>query len=219
MTGLILKDFLILRKTLRTYLLFLIVYVGLAFSGIWSPGFVGGFVMVMVAVLPMNVFAYDKQAKWDTYGLALPVGRTKTVAARYLCVLLLCLSTVVLEFVIGAVLFAAGKLEDFGEYLFTGAIFGLFAVLLNAVMLPFLYKFGPDRARIILIGVMGIVAAAVAALLIIVTRDDGLAWLESLDEPTPAQIAAIPVIAALAGLVLLAVSFLLSRHFYGQKDV
>ena len=220
MTGLILKDFLILRKTLRTYLLFLAVYVGLAFSGVWSPEFVSGFVMVMIAVLPMNVFAYDKQAKWDTYGLALPVGRTKTVAARYLCVLLLCLFTVVLTFVFGAVMFAAGKLEDLGEYLLAGAVCGLLAVLSNAILLPILYKFGPERARIVLIGVMGLMGAAVAVFLVVpIGSQSGFEWLESLNDPTPAQAAAIPVIAALAGLALLGVSFLLSRHFYGQKDV
>ena len=216
MTGLILKDFLILRKTLRTYLLFLAVYVVLAFSGVWSPEFVSGFIMVMIAVLPMNVFAYDQQAKWDTYGLALPVGRTKTVAARYLCVLILCLSTVVLECVFGAVLFAAGKLEDVGEYLFSGAVCGLMAALVNAILLPFLYKFGPERARIVLIGVVGIIFAALAAVFVVIPKGDGVVWLETLSE---LQTAAIPVIGLLAGLVLLAVSFLLSRHFYGRKDV
>ena len=216
MTGLILKDFLILRKTLRTYLLFLAVYVVLAFSGVWSPEFVSGFVMVMIAVLPMNVFAYDKQAKWDTYGLALPVGRTKTVAARYLCVLILCLATVVLECVFGAVLFAAGKLEDVGEYFFSGAVCGLMAALVNAILLPFLYKFGPERARIVLIGVVGIIFAALAAVFVVIPKGDGVVWLETLSE---LQTAAIPVIGLLAGLALLCVSFLLSRHFYGRKDV
>ena len=216
MTGLILKDFLILRKTLRTYLLFLAVYVVLAFSGVWSPEFVSGFIMVMIAVLPMNVFAYDQQAKWDTYGLALPVGRTKTVAARYLCVLILCLSTVVLECVFGAVLFAAGKLEDVGEYLFSGAVCGLMAALVNAILLPFLYKFGPERARIVLIGVVGIFFAVLAAVFVVIPKGDGVVWLETLSE---LQTAAIPVIGLLAGLALLCVSFLLSRHFYGRKDV
>ena len=216
MTGLILKDFLILRRTLRIYMLFLAVYVVLAGTGVWSPGFVSWFIMVMIAVLPMNVFAYDKQAKWDTYGLALPVGRTKTVVARYLCVLIMCMSTVVLECVIGAILFAAGKLENFSEYLVTGAACGLLAVMINAVMLPFLYAFGPDRARVVLIGVMGLVAAVIALFL---AGPVGIEWLDSLEAPTPAQLAAIPVIAALAGSALLAVSFLLSRHFYGQKDV
>lgn len=216
MTGLIIKDFLVLRKTLRTYLLFIAVYLALAGVGVWKPEFVAGFVMVMIAVLPMNVFSYDKQAKWDTYGLALPVGRTKTVAARYLCVLLLCLSTVALECGFGVVMFAAGKLEDVVEYLFTGAVCGLIAVLMNAIMLPLLYKFGPERARVVLIGVMGLIGAGIALLLIVVERDSNFVWLESL---TSAQTAAIPVIAALAGLALLGVSFLLSRHFYGRKDV
>ena len=218
MTGLILKDFLILRKTLRSYLFMLVVYVGIAFTGVWSADIVGVLLVVMVVMLPMNVFAYDKQAKWDTYGLALPVGRTKTVAARYLCVLLLCLLSVGLTAILGVMLYAAGRVEEPVEFLVSCSVMGLMSVLVNAIMLPFLYKFGPERARMMFFGIMGgIVLLVVAALFPL----GGLEWLKSLElaEPTPAQAAAIPVIAAIAGLALLTVSFLLSRHFYGQKDV
>ena len=218
MTGLILKDFLILRKTLRSYLFMLVVYVGIAFTGVWSADIVGVLMVVMVVMLPMNVFAYDKQAKWDTYGLALPVGRTKTVAARYLCVLLLCLLSVGLTAILGVMLYAAGRVEEPVEFLVSCSVMGLMSVLVNAIMLPFLYKFGPERARMMFFGIMGgIVLLVVAALFPL----GGLEWLKALElaEPTPAQAAAIPVIAAIAGLALLTVSFLLSRHFYGQKDV
>ncbi len=218
MTGLILKDLLILRKTLRSYLFMLIVYAGIAFTGVWSADIVGVLLVVMVVMLPMNVFAYDKQAKWDTYGLALPVGRTKTVAARYLCVLLLCLLSVGLTAILGVMLYAAGRVEEPVEFLVSCSVMGLMSVLVNAIMLPFLYKFGPERARMMFFGIMGgIVLLVVAALFPL----GGLAWLKALElaEPTPAQAAAIPVIAAIAGLALLTVSFLLSRHFYGQKDV
>lgn len=218
MTGLILKDLLILRKTLRSYLFMLIVYAGIAFTGVWSADIVGVLMVVMVMMLPMNVFAYDKQAKWDTYGLALPVGRTKTVAARYLCVLLLCLLSVGLTAILGVMLYAAGRVEEPVEFLVSCSVMGLMSVLVNAIMLPFLYKFGPERARMMFFGIMGgIVLLVVAALFPL----GGLEWLKSLElaEPTPAQAAAIPAIAAVAGLALLAVSFLLSRHFYGSKDV
>ena len=218
MTGLILKDLLILRKTLRSYLFMLIVYVGIAFTGVWSADIVGVLLVVMVVMLPMNVFAYDKQAKWDTYGLALPVGRTKTIAARYLCVLLLCLLSVGLTAILGVMLYAAGRVEEPVEFLVSCSVTGLMAVLVNAIMLPLLYKFGPERARMMFFGIMGgIVLLVVAALFPL----GGLEWLKSLElaEPTPAQAAAIPAIAAVAGLALLAVSFLLSRHFYGSKDV
>lgn len=218
MTGLILKDFLILRKTLRSYLFMLVVYVGIAFTGVWSADIVGVLTVVMVVMLPMNVFAYDKQAKWDTYGLALPVGRTKTVAARYLCILLLCLLSVGLTAILGVMLYAAGRVEEPVEFLVSCSVMGLMSVLVNAIMLPFLYKFGPERARMMFFSIMGgIVLLVVAALFPL----GGLEWLKALElaEPTPAQAAAIPAIAAVAGLALLAVSFLLSRHFYGAKDV
>ena len=218
MTGLILKDFLILRKTLRSYLFVLVVYAGVAFTGVWSADIVGVLMVVTVTMLPMNVFAYDKQAKWDTYGLALPVGRTKTVAARYLCVLLLCLLSVGLTAILGVMLYAAGRVEEPVEFLVSCSVMGLMSVLVNAIMLPFLYKFGPERARMMFFGIMGgIVLLVVAALFPL----GGLEWLKSLElaEPTLAQVTAIPVIAAIAGLALLVVSFLLSRHFYGAKDV
>ncbi|MBD5084142.1 MAG: ABC-2 transporter permease [Clostridiales bacterium] len=216
MTGLVIKDFLILRKSLRSYLMILVIYTAIAFSGFWNASFIGGFMMVMVSVLPMNVFAYDKQAKWDTYGLALPVGRTKTVCARYLCVLLLCLGSVVMAAMAGAVLYAMGRLEEPAEFLITCALMGLLAVLLNAVILPFLYKFGPEQARIALFVLMGFIVLLGWLFLIPL---GGIEWLKTLGEPTPAQIASIPFIAAIVGVVLLAVSFLLSRHFYGTKDV
>ena len=218
MTGLILKDFLILRKTLRSYLFVLVVYAGVAFTGVWSADIVGVLMVVTVTMLPMNVFAYDKQAKWDTYGLALPVGRTKTVAARYLCVLLLCLFSVVLTAILGAALYAVGRVEEPMEFLVTCSVMGLMSVLVNAIMLPFLYKFGPERARMMFFGVMGVIALLFVAALF---PFGGLEWLKSLEfsEPTLGQAAAIPVVAAIAGLVLLAISFLLSRRFYGAKDM
>lgn len=218
MTGLILKDVLILRKTLRSYLFMMIVYAAIAFTGVWTADIVGVLMVVTVTLLPMNVFAYDKQCQWDTYGLALPVGRTRTVAARYLCVLLLCVCSVALTALLGAALYAAGRVEEPVEFMVTCSVMGLMSVLVNAIMLPFLYKFGPERARMMFFGIMGGIVLLIAAVLFPL---GGLEWLKSLEltEPTLGQAAIVPAAAALAGLALLAVSFLLSRHFYGTKDV
>lgn len=218
MTGLIIKDFLILRKTLRTYLFIMIVYTAIAFSGVWTADIVGVLMVVVLMMLPMNIFAYDKQCQWDTYGLALPVGRTKTVAARYLCVLLLCVLSVALTALLGAALYAAGRMEEPTEFMVTCSVMGLMSILVNAIMLPFLYKFGPERARMMFFGIMGGIFLLFAVILLPL---GGLDWLKSLEivEPTFAQAIIVPAAAALAGLVLLALSFLLSRHFYGSKDV
>ncbi len=218
MSGLILKDLLILRKSLRSYLFILLIYAGIAFSGVWSADIVGVLMVVVVMIVPMNTFAYDKQAKWDTYGLALPVGRTKTVAARYLCVLLLCVSSVALTALLGAALWAAGRVEEPVEFLVSCSVMGLISILMNAIMLPLLYKFGAERARMMFYGVLGLFVLAGALLLFPL---GGLEWLKSLEiaEPTFAQAVVVPAAAALAGLALLAMSFFLSRYFYGSKDV
>jgi len=216
MTGLILKDFLVLRKVFRSYVLVLAVYVALTFTGMWSAEFLGGFAMVMAAMAPMNLFAYDMQAQWDTYALALPTGRGKTVAARYAVVLILILASFAIMAVLGGVMAALGHMEEPGPYLLTCAVCGFLAVLMNAILLPLLYKFGPEKARIMLFGVMGVIALAIGAFLFPL---GGLRWLKSLENPTMAQLAPLPIIAAVTGLVLLALSFLLSRHFYGQKDM
>lgn len=217
MTGLILKDFLCLRKTLRSYLLISAMYAAIAFSGAWPPSIVGTLMVVMVAILPMNVFSYDQQARWDIYGLALPVGRTKTVAARYVCVLLLILFSVGLTAASGAALYIAGRIEDTAEFIISCAVLGLMAVLLNAALLPFLYKFGPERARMMFFGSIG--ALVLAGWLFLIPLG-GLNYLKTIEAaPTAAQVYAIPFIAAAAGVVLLVISFLLSRHFYGAKDI
>ena len=218
MTGLILKDFLILRKSLRSYLFMMIVYAAIAFTGVWSADIVGVLMVVVLMMLPMNIFAYDKQCQWDTYGLALPVGRTKTVAARYLCMLLLCLFSVALTAILGVALYAVGRVEEPVELMVSCSVMGLMSVLVNAIMLPFLYKFGPERARMMFLGIMGGIVLLIAAVLFPL---GGLSWLKSLEltEPTLGQATIVPAVAALVGLVLLALSFPLSRHFYGSKDV
>lgn len=216
MSGLILKDLLILRKSVGSFLVVALIYGAFSFSGFWSADFFGAMIMIIVSMLPMNVFAYDKQSKWDTYGLALPVSRTKTVAARYLTAVLLCLFSLAIAVAGGVIMLAMGRIEDPLSYLVSCSVCGLLAVLLNAVLLPLLYKFGPEKARMMLYGVLGVVVLAFVAFLFPL---GGLEWLQSLGEPTPAQLAAIPVIAVVAGILLLAASFLLSRHFYGAKDI
>ena len=213
MTGLILKDLLVLRKSLRSFLLVLLVYGAIVFGGVWPPEVAAGLMMTMTAILPMNVFAYDKQCKWDVYGLSLPVSRTKTVAARYLCVLLLCLLSLVLTAVFGAVLYAAGRMEEPMDFLISCSILGLIAVLINAIMLPFLYKFGPERARMMFIAIIGALCLLVLA---VIAPLGGLRWINSLEVSEAAMISAI---AAAAGAVLLTLSFLLSRKLYAKQDM
>ena len=93
MTGLIWKDFCVMRKAVTSYLMVLVIYGVLAYLNLFNYGFIITFLQVMLMVLPMSAFAYDDQAKWDRYSMSLPLGYKAVVGARYLFVLALALIT------------------------------------------------------------------------------------------------------------------------------
>ena len=72
MTGLIMKDILVMRKALTSYLFIMVLYAVMALLDIFNFGFLITFVQVMLMVLPITAFAYDEQAKWDRYAMSPP---------------------------------------------------------------------------------------------------------------------------------------------------
>ena len=96
MTGLILKDFLVMRKTLKTYTLFLAFYAALAALGVFPLSVVTAMVQIILIMLPISAFSYDEFAKWDRYAMTLPLGRRTVVKARYLFTLLMSLGAAAL---------------------------------------------------------------------------------------------------------------------------
>ena len=89
MTGLILKDILVMRRTIRTYVLFLAFYSLLAVFDIFPLSTVTAVTELIIMMLPLSAFSYDEYAKWDRYAAALPLGRRAVVGARYCFALLM----------------------------------------------------------------------------------------------------------------------------------
>ena len=149
MTGLMMKDLLVMRKALKSYFLIIAFYAVLAWMDILNFGFIITFIQVMLMVLPISAFAYDDQAKWDRYAMSLPLGRSKVVGARYLFVLLLSLCTLALGLG-GAAFSCMFQQEDLLEMLLTLIVSAAIGLLIPALLLPVTYKWGPERARIYL---------------------------------------------------------------------
>ena len=149
MIGLVYKDFLCLRKSAASYLFVVAIYGLLTVAGVWDGTILSTVLAVLISMLPYSCFSYDNIAKWELYGLSLPLRRSRIVLARYLTVLLALAFSAVLCGLFGAALAALGQMEDWGLYL-SSAIGALgFSVLLNAILLPLLYRFGAERARIL----------------------------------------------------------------------
>lgn len=211
MSGLIWKDLMVLRKTLKTYGLFFLFYFLMAAVGLFNISFVTAVLQLIVIMLPMSAFAYDEQAKWDRYAIALPLGRRRVVAARYLFTLLMVLIAAAFSLLTCTVISIAGNglfLENLAAVLTT---LGL-GLLVADLLLPLNYKLGPERSRpylyaIVFLPVIALVGAA------------QLGWLDWLDQVPESYVISLFALAALLPLLGFPVSWLVSCRIMERKEV
>ena len=227
MTGLIWKDFLCLRKSISVYAIFTVGFLALCIAVDFTTSSIASFLSIVVMVLPITAFSYDKQAKWDIYGMALPVSRTKTVAARYLLFLLLMGGVAVIAAVFLTGLNLMNRQDSAWELLLTFCGCMGAGVLFNAILLPLTYRFGIERAKIIAFGLIIAIAGLVTLWLL---SFSGHQWLEVLDStiggpdgPTVVISSGSPWLAAatvtLVCAALLGVSFLISCAIFKKKEM
>ena len=122
MRGLIWKDLLCLRKGIAVYAVVAAAYLLMLAAGFWDISVVASVLAVIVCVLPCSCFSYDYIAKWDRFGLALPVSRAQVVLARYLTTALLLGLSALLLAVLGLLAWALGGLDDAPVYGLTAAV-------------------------------------------------------------------------------------------------
>ena len=215
MTGLIMKDILVMRKALTSYLFIMVLYAVMALLDIFNFGFLITFVQVMLMVLPITAFAYDEQAKWDRYAMSLPLGRSKVVGARYLFVLVLALCTFSLALFGIAIIYLLQQ-EDLVEMLLTLMVSASIGLLVPAIILPLNYKLGAERARPYLYTVIFIPVIVVVLLSKLDLLD--LSALNALEALSPAFIIGGAALLPLVGLAALFISYLISCRVAAGKD-
>lgn len=164
MNGLIVKDFIVLKHNIKFYLMLTILY---AIIGMFSD--LSSFVLGLVAVLGISFvlgsFGYDEEAKWDQYALSLAVTRREMVRAKYLVAFLLTGITVVISFVLTLISqLIHGNLDIMQLLLYLGVFFAVM-LLMTALILPCIYRFGAEKGRAVMILCILAVAGLVALFL------------------------------------------------------
>lgn len=220
MTGLIWKDFLVMKKLLRYYLLLMAVYALFALKGTFTYSIISGFAAIMGCMAPMSAFAYDEQARWDKFAASTPVGRKGVVKARYLFSLILLLvgGAIAAPVSVAVVRFGEAEAAVWWEPLVVTAGVCLVGLLLNCAVLPVLFKFGAEKSRVIGMVIFGVFFGGMAFLSWLAkNRGMDLSGVgEAIAALPPAVLVAVPVIIA---AVLFWLSYLLSVRIYQKKEL
>ena len=217
MKGLILKDLYNLKAYAKQYILTLLMF---AFIGcvIGSSAYSQGLVTLYLCMMPVTAFSLDESSHWDRYALTMPIGRKDLVAAKYVMVLITIGSAFILSGIMTVVIrFRMGESTDMQGWMADGlslAIILIYGLLFCSVLLPFSFKFGAERARMIIILIVLIPVAAIFLIshLVDLDRIDLGALLAGIN---PLFILAAVV---LVTFILFGISYMISCRIYEKKE-
>ncbi|MDD2955498.1 MAG: ABC-2 transporter permease [Oscillospiraceae bacterium] len=213
MKGLLIKDLLVLKRYGRT-LGFLVLFYGV-FSMLGnSTAALVSMITVVLAMTVVTSFAYDEQARWDRYVCALPVKREQVVAAKYLLGLLLVGAGLLISLLLG-VLGTLLRPQAEGREILLPAMLGNFIIvlLLLALTLPLIYRFGVKKSRILFLVAMALIGGAVAASASILSDGTALEFLQQ------GRWNVLLLIAPVAALLAYALSYRVSCRIYAKKEL
>ncbi len=216
MMGLVLKDMLVMRKTIRTYALFLIFYLVMTLLGLFTISFTTAILQLIVMLLPMSAFSFDEMARWNGYALTFPLGRRAVVTGRYLFALIMTLVAGLCG-LLSCVLVSIFDSQDMLlENMMTVMVCLSLGLLYADILLPLCYKLGPERARpyfyvVIFLPIVLIFGGWQLGLF----GADSLSFLSSTPDATVVKLSFFLPIVPLAGMW---VSFLISCRIMEQKE-
>ena len=198
MSALILKDYYVIFRQMRIFLLLVLV-----FSCI--PGaFYSTFAVVYASMLPYTALAYDERSHWDQMAAMMPYSARDVVLSKYvfgwISVAIAAAATFVLQTILSFVWLSDVTGPSVPVILLSVCV----AVCILDITLPMMFRFGVEKARLAMFLIIFLVCAGAGAISVIDQSggpDFGF------------QMWAPPAVA----VVMTAVSVPLSVRFYGRR--
>lgn len=152
MKGLILKDFINLKKNIKITAAAAAFYAIMSFTQ-GDPSFFSSLFTLFFAILILNTYSLDELAKWDGYACTLPVSREDIVKSKYGLVIMLASFGVVFNsiFIIGFNVIM--KKEPILSGLESCGVGAAIVIVFYSITIPIITKLGVEKTRLILIGI------------------------------------------------------------------
>ena len=210
MKGLFLKDFYMMKKYCRYYLLIMLIFL---LVSVFSDNnfFFILYPVILSSMIPVTLISYDEKSKWNFYADTLPVSRKQLVSVKYMMMLIL-LGTGIL--LIGVIQF--GRMLYFQNFsvetlvLLTGILL-IAGTLSSSLLLPVIFKMGVEKGRLAYYLVLGVICAVFAGMGVLTSK-------ESVQNVFLPSVKTVWIIAG--GAVLLFIfSWFLSVRFYQKREL
>lgn len=163
MKGLLLKDFYMAQKYCRAFLLIVVVFLLVSFTGDENIFFIV-YPSMIAGIIPMSLISYDERDKWTEYSGALPYSRGELVSSKYLIGLIFGGSAYLVSMAATVVRMLCKGYFSWAELLVTGTILFVLGLLGPTILLPFVFKYGAEKGRIVFYAMIALCCALGAIL-------------------------------------------------------
>ena len=206
MKGLFKKDLYMARAYCKTFVFIALFFLIFSFF-VDDNLFFLVYPMVIVAMLPVNLLSYDEKFKWSRYCDAMPLTRSQVVTEKYLFTLLFSgLTLLLLGGVRGGLLLIQGEAAAFFQLL---TLLFLFALISPSLLLPFIFRWGPEKGRLVYYCMIGMFCAVCLTLVNRPLTETGGFGARPLDT----------LLVLLVCLLLFAASWRLSIRLYKTREL
>ncbi|MEO4053472.1 ABC-2 transporter permease [Solibacillus sp. CAU 1738] len=208
MQALLIKDFYMLRKQLKSFVLLILFFTFLSF--LLDQGlFLISMALIVGTLQVTTAFTFEEMCHWDRYAGALPITKKMIIGSKYALSLALTGGSIIF---ISPVLF----LVNLGHNTLTlQEIFAIVAVamtvglVITSVIIPVYIKYGSTKGRSILFAITFFPAFGIGMF----TNSSQMPSAETLN-----KIMTVTYFAPLIALFLLAISYLISVKLYSRKQ-
>ena len=216
MKGLIIKDLCVLKNQMKTLLLVLAFFI--IFSIINEDAtfilFLVPFYMIMILITTFN---YDEFNKLDSYCNSLPLSRKEIVKSKYILFNATSLIALILGILASFIIPSFIENTTF-ESLFAsiiGVAFGICLVI--SLLIPFYYKFGSSKGRIMLFLCIVLLALLIGAItsLDIFNNKELMNIINSLNNLSLGMFTLLLIILT---VIIMSISYYISVRIYKNKE-
>ena len=211
MKGLLIRDFYVLKKGAASIIGLFFIYAVIA--GFQENSFFVWFLGIFAGMLPLNIMSFDERSKWETLAGTMPYSPFQLAVSKYIFSLLAVLLAAAIYAAVNSCLVFFASVGTYGGLLRNIPVILVIGFGFSALELPFLFRLGVSKGRIIFI-VSTMLICALASFFVInragISGADSLAVRISGDVFSPGTVVVM--------LVLMAVSAAISVKIYKGKE-
>ena len=216
MKGLIIKDLCVIKNQMKTLLLVLAFFI--IFSIINEDAtfvlFLIPFYMIMLLI---TTFSYDEFNKWECYCNSLPLSRKEIVKAKYILFnassLILIILGILASFIIPNFIENTTFESIYASII--GVAFGICLVI--SLLIPFYYKFGSQKGRIMLFLTIAILALLIG---MITSLDifNNIELMNIINSLNNLSLGMFTILLIIITVIIMAISYYISIKIYSNKE-